>query len=96
MPPVPLPNELVLDPKAEPEPELKLDPPNPLAPVDPPLELPPEAIPSPAPIPGRSCPKKPFTVVLFSPTWISRQSALPVSGSAYRCRRNFWLLVFSS
>jgi hypothetical protein len=53
----------------------------------------------PAPLPGRPAsgwPKKPFTVVFASPTWISRQSALPVNGSTHFCRKNRILFDFSS
>ena len=44
----------------------------------------------PAPLvfnPPSGWPKNPFTVVLFSPTWMMRQSLLPVSGSMYCLRR---------
>src|SRR5437868_8244339 len=43
--------------------------------------------------PVSGCPKKPFTVVLFLPTAISRQSVVPVSGSTYFLRRKRMLLV---
>jgi hypothetical protein len=46
--------------------------------------------------PASGWPKKPLTVVFASPTWISRQSDLPVIGSAYFCRRNRVLFDFSS
>jgi len=72
------------------------DEPYPLVPGDPnadgelepaaPAPIPPdEAIPAADPSPGASpvsgFPKNPFTVVFASPTWISRQSDLPVIGS---------------
>jgi hypothetical protein len=87
---------LAVDPNADPEPE-------PAAPGEPdaPAPIPPEeAIPAAEPRPGASpvsgLPKNPFTVVLASPTLMSRQSAFPVIGSGYRCRRNRTLFVFSS
>ena len=46
--------------------------------------------------PDSGCPKKLFTVVFASPTWISRQSSLPVNGLRYFCRRKRMLFVFSS
>ena len=52
-----------------------LDPPRP-------VEAIPEADPSPElAIPPSGCPKKVFTVVLFWPTGINRQSGFPVNGS---------------
>ena len=72
------------------------------APADPaapapagPAEAIPAAVPNPGVNPASGCPKNPFTVVLASPTLISRQSGFPVIGSAYRCRRNRILFVFS-
>ena len=56
-----------------------------LPPVAPAPIPPEEAIPAAEPNPGVSpvsgLPKNPFTVVFASPTWISRQSTLPVIGS---------------
>src|SRR5579875_3399922 len=68
-------------------------PPNPVPSVDA------EPRPPPAPVvfsPPSGWPKKPFTVVLFSPTWMMRQSSLPVSGSTYRLRKKRILFVPSS
>jgi hypothetical protein len=63
------------DPKADCELE-------PLAPAPiPPDEAIPAAEPNPGVSPVSGLPKNPFTVVFASPTWISRQSALPVIGS---------------
>lgn len=88
-----------LDPKLDPVLDPKLDPElAPEAPGVPPIpELIPDALPSPElAIPASGWPKNPFTVVFASPTWISRQSAFPVSGSTYFRRRYRWLFVFSS
>src|SRR5260370_1436136 len=56
----------------------------------------PAAEPNPDVNPATGLPKNPFTVVFASPTLISRQSAFPVIGSTYCCRRNRILFVFSS
>src|SRR5207248_5416553 len=56
----------------------------------------PAADPSPGVNPASGWPKNPFTVVLASPTLISRQSAFPVIGSTYCCRRKRILFVFSN
>jgi hypothetical protein len=64
-----------VDPNAEGELE-------PVAPAPiPPEEAIPAAEPNPGVSPVNGLPKNPFTVVFASPTWISRQSALPVIGS---------------
>lgn len=72
---------------------------------DPPIVEPPipeteeEAAPRPPPPPGspaRGWPKNPLTVVLASPRWIRRQSAFPVIGSVYFCRRKRMSEVFTS
>jgi hypothetical protein len=47
----------------------------------PPDEANPAADPNPGASPVSGLPKNPFTVVFASPTWISRQSDLPVIGS---------------
>jgi hypothetical protein len=86
------------DPKEEFKPPLDDEPDNPDDPKDElvepaPLEEPPKLVLS---IPPSGLPKKPFTVVLASPRWITRQSSLPVIGSIYRLRRKRILLVFSN
>lgn len=84
--PVPEPNGLVPDPFGD----IGLDPdPLPDIEVDP-LPIPVDAS------PASGWPKKPLTIVLFSPTLIRRQSDLPVMGSLYFCRMYLMLLVFSS
>lgn len=62
----------------------------------PPEEAIPAADPSPGVNPVSGFPKNPFTVVFASPTLMIRQSAFPVSGSTYCCRRNRILFVFSN
>ena len=53
-----------------------------VAPAPPaPGETIPAAEPNPVVRPAKGCPKNPFTVVFASPTWMRRQSALPVMGS---------------
>jgi hypothetical protein len=100
-----LPNPLVPD-----EDPNALEPPNPLVPVEElpnpelgcpaappcPCEANPAADPSPGATPLNGCPKNPFTVVFASPIWINRQSAFPVIGSKYCCRRYRTLFVFSN
>jgi hypothetical protein len=61
------------------EPDCAEDPAAP-APMPPPEAIP-AAEPNPGAIPASGWPKNPFTVVFASPTWISRQSSLPVIGS---------------
>ena len=53
-------------------------------------------VPPPPGSPASGWPKKPFTVVFASPTWISRQSGLPVIGSSYFLRRKRVLFDFSN
>ena len=78
LPNPPTPGPEAGDPNAEVEEEVE-DPaaPAPIAPCD----AIPAAVPSPGVNPANGWPKKPFTVVLFSPTLIIRQSDLPVRGS---------------
>ena len=76
------PNELPLD---EPNAELEPAAPAPAAPGD----AIPDADPNPGARPVSGWPKNPFTVVFASPTWIKRQSDLPVKGSTYSCRKYF-------
>ena len=79
----------------EPVPAGDPNPPGVLAPeiVEvPPIPEPPIAV----PIPASGFPNNPFTVVLFSPAWMIRQSALPVIGSSYFRRRKRMLFVFSN
>lgn len=103
---------VVEDPRLNPEFELPpVRPEPPVEPIPPdPIAVPPtvdpgwpetmeEAAPIPPAAPGspaRGLPKKPFTVVLASPRWIRRQSALPVMGSVYFCRKKRMFEVFSS
>ncbi len=80
-PPDPEPDEL--DPKEEvkppdPDPDDEPDEPKDEVIEPAPADEPPKLVLS---IPPSGLPKKPFTVVLASPRWITRQSSLPVMGS---------------